>query len=170
MSSISSSAAGCPQIREGTGVDTLVGIVSGATSAESESSLGALSVLRNMAARSTSARDAVREANGIPPLVKLLNEGADKQCTMLAAATLRNLARNHDVNRKAIRDAGAVAPLVWLLEAGKDKARLVPYTGCHTPERCPLTSVSNACRRRRSRHTHVLRSRTSRITTQPRAS
>ena len=129
VSSISSSAAGCPQIREGTGVDTLVGIVSGATSAESESSLGALSVLRNMAARSTSARDAVREANGIPPLVKLLNEGADKQCTMLAAATLRNLARNHDVNRKAIRDAGLLRRWCGYSKLGKTRRALCPTLG-----------------------------------------
>lgn len=83
--------------------------------------VGALTVLRNTAARSHASRDAIRDAQGLLPMVVLLGAGPEREVTCLAAGALRNLARNHEGNRTAIREAGAVAPLIWLLDAGPQR-------------------------------------------------
>lgn len=81
-------------------------LFTGEDAGTSEAAVGALTVVRNMTARSHACRDAVREAGAFLPLVVLLGSGLEKDVTCLAAAAIRNLARNHEVNRTALREAG----------------------------------------------------------------
>ena len=60
--------------------------------------------------------DAVREAGGIPALVRLLSESADSSASEPAACALWNLAHNPN-NVDAIRRAGGISSLVATLKA-----------------------------------------------------
>ena len=74
--------------------------------------------LFNLAANDAN-QDAIRVANGIPPLVALLGAGPESAAATKAAGALFNLAAN-DTNKVAIRGAGGIPPLVALLRARAD--------------------------------------------------
>ena len=89
-------------------------------------SVAASSLLR-LSRTSDAAREAIRQAGAIPPLVALLHAGAGSEAASIAAGVLCVLAVvNHDRSnrdaiqawRDAILEAGAIPPLVVLLHAG----------------------------------------------------
>jgi hypothetical protein len=80
----------------------------------------AASTLLRLSRTSDTARDTIREAGAIPPLVALLNAGAESEAAKNAADALWNLAIN-PTNQDAIREAGGAIPLlVALLHAGAE--------------------------------------------------
>jgi len=79
----------------------------------------AASILLRLSRICDAARDAVREAGAIPPLVALLWSGAESEVAAIAADALGNLAIN-EANLNAIREAGAIPPLVALLWTGAE--------------------------------------------------
>jgi hypothetical protein len=68
----------------------------------------AASTLLRLSRTSDTARDAIREAGAIPPLVALLHAGAESEVTEIAACTLWYLACDNRTNQDAIREAGAI--------------------------------------------------------------
>ena len=64
-------------------------------------------------------RAAVREADGIPPLVALLAGGEGSAAAEYSAGALASLAAD-TTNQIAVREAGGIPPLVALLAAGPD--------------------------------------------------
>jgi hypothetical protein len=70
-----------------------------------------------MAYTSPLARDAIREAGGIQPLVALLSGEPDAPLTAKAAAALWYLSRS-PLNKEEIRRAGGIALLVKLVGSG----------------------------------------------------
>jgi hypothetical protein len=69
---------------------------------------------------SDTARDAMREAGAVPPLVALLDAGAESKVAEIAAGAWWNLAFDNPTNQDAIREAGAIPLLVALLHAGAE--------------------------------------------------
>ncbi|MBP6919002.1 MAG: HEAT repeat domain-containing protein [Legionellaceae bacterium] len=65
--------------------------------------------------------DAIREAQGIPPLIALLVD-SDKEVRLAAARALNDLAHN-DTNKDAIRKAQGIPPLIALLTDGVVRQR-----------------------------------------------
>jgi hypothetical protein len=80
----------------------------------------AASTMLRLSRTSDTARDAIREAGAIPPLVALLHAGAESKAANYAADALCNLALDNPTNQDAIREAGAIPPLVALLHAGAE--------------------------------------------------
>jgi hypothetical protein len=80
----------------------------------------AASTLLSLSRTSETAREAIREAGAIPPLVALLHAGAESEAAKNAAGALRILAGKNSTNQDAIREAGAIPELVALLHAGTE--------------------------------------------------
>ena len=69
--------------------------------------------------RNAAYQDAVRQENGVAPLVKLVDNGTDIQKEK-AAWVLASLVDGNVENKEAIRVAGGVTPLVTLVHAGNE--------------------------------------------------
>jgi hypothetical protein len=108
----------CVPAGEEGGVPPLVELVRSASSPSSSSSDGGLAAehavrcLLNLSL-DTANQDAVREAEGIPPLVTLLGHGS--RATLFAAWCLAEMRHGNAANDKAIQQAHGYAPLVQLL-------------------------------------------------------
>ena len=83
-----------------------------------DTATNAAAALRNLTHNNTQNQDAIRDANGVVPLIGLLAQGASSNAASRAADALGGLARNtHRANQIAIREAGGIEQLVALLSA-----------------------------------------------------
>ena len=81
-----------------------------------ETATNAAAALRNLTHNNASNQDAIREAGGVAPLIRLLGQGAASNAASRAADALGGLARNtHRANQIAIREHGGIEQLVALL-------------------------------------------------------
>ena len=83
-----------------------------------DTATNAAAALRNLTHNNPQNQDAIRDANGVVPLIGLLSQGAVSGAASRAADALGGLARNtHRANQIAIREAGGIEQLVSLLRA-----------------------------------------------------
>ena len=83
-----------------------------------ETATNGAAALRNLTHNNQLNQDAIKEAGGIPPLIKLLSQGPASNAASRAADALGGLARNtHRANQVEIREQQGIEKLVWLLQA-----------------------------------------------------
>ena len=107
-------------VREAGGIEALVALVEGGTALHKEEAALALAALSCDAA----SRVAIRKAQGISPLIRLLGDspGTSEPQQEYAAAALAALASDTD-SIVAIAEAGGIPPLVSLVSRGTDRQK-----------------------------------------------